>query len=260
MNIPKNLMASAKTILDVGGWAKPEPRATHVVDRLPWETRGVRLNLKQLPGEFFSKETWHQADFLASDFTLPFADKYFDLVICGQTVEDLADPSKLLSEMRRVGKAGFIESPSRISEQTAGIRDRERKQTGHPHHQWIVDVENGGLVLYSKEDSRLDSPASVVPLMFYEQIVATRGDSFSKLSFSWHNEFSFRCVRGEECARRAKEAVASLHISPLLRVKDSLLRFARRARSRIRGRASEDFTWWRDIVEQSRPYSTMELP
>lgn len=260
MNIPEELISSAKTVLDVGGWFKPEPRATHVVDLMPWETRGVALNLEPLPGERFTKETWYQADFLASDFALPFDDKFFDLVLCGQTVEDLADPTRLLDEMQRVGKAGFIESPSRISEQTAGIRDRERKQTGHPHHHWILDAEDECLALYSKNDSCLDRAASVVPLMFFEQVSAGASDSFSNMHFVWYNSFCYQLLRGEVCARKAEQLVASLRIPTSVRTKDSLWRFGRRIRSRLRGRSAEDFSWWRRIVDQSRPYSSLNLP
>lgn len=256
MNIPEELIHSAKTILDVGGWFIPEPRATHVIDLMPWETRAVRLNLEPLPGELFTKETWFQADFLASDFKLPFADKSFDLVICGHTVEDLADPSALLNEMQRVGRAGFIECPSRMSEQTIGLRDRETRQPGHPHHHWIVEGQNDDLVLYSKEDSCLISSSTLIPLAFFEDSHLPR-----TMNFVWRQQFAFRLVRGEECFRRARSTVAAVKIPISSRCQDKAMRFARRVRSRIGGSGSaEDFSWWSRILEQSRPYSSIPLP
>ncbi|MCP4309309.1 MAG: hypothetical protein GY788_31430 [bacterium] len=65
-------------VLDVGGWRKPDNRATHVADRMPYETRWTRLNTKPLPCERFSKDTWPQIDFLDSGLRFPFADNYFD--------------------------------------------------------------------------------------------------------------------------------------------------------------------------------------
>lgn len=255
MNIHEQLISDSKTILDVGGWFKPDPRATHVVDLLPWETRCCQLNLSPLRNERFSKKTWFQADFSSKDFRLPFGDKFFDLVICGQTVEDLPDPTGLLDEMQRVGKAGVVECPSRWSEQTVGVRDRENCQAGHPHHCWIVDQEDEDLVLYCKQDSRLDHADTLVPLDCFESSNLPR-----ITNYSWENRFDFRAVRGEQCFRKARKTVADLNVSRGARTKDSLLRFARRVRSRVKGRGKEDFSSWREIVEQSRPYSSIELP
>lgn len=88
-------------VLDVGGWFKPNNSATHVVDLMPYETRGAALHLDPHPGERFKKDTWFQANFLDSDFRLPFEDDYFDFVTCGHTVEDLTDPIPLLSERKQ---------------------------------------------------------------------------------------------------------------------------------------------------------------
>ncbi len=243
-------------MLDVGGWLSPEPRATHVVDLMPWETRGVRLNLAALPGERFTKDTWVQKDFLSEGFALPFPDKFFDLVICGQTVEDLTDPNQLLEEMKRVSRAGLIESPSRVSEQTLGVRDRESGYPGHPHHCWIMDIEADCLVLYSKHDSALNEDSVLIPLEFYENMAQGKREN---LVFAWQDDFVHRIVRGNECAAKAVETVRSLQIPVTVRLKDRALRFMRRARSRLRGRREEDFSWWHEIIEQSRPYSTIDL-
>lgn len=258
MNIPDTSFAGVGTVLDVGGWFKPEPRATHVIDLLPWETRGAKLTLAPLPGERFRKDTWTQADFLAPDLRLPFADHSFDLVLCGHTIEDLVDPEPLLRELARVARRGLIECPSRLAEQTVGWRDRASTRAGHPHHHWIIDDESGVLVLYSKADSALHTARRLIPLEFTERLVRHDQDRHFS-SFPWSGSFAFRIVRGAECRRRAQDFVTALKIPASVRGEDRLLRFARRIRSYSQGHFQEDFSWWPKIVAASRPYSRIDL-
>jgi hypothetical protein len=259
MNIPDHEFANSEKILDVGGWFKPEPRATHVVDLMPWETRRARLSLTSLPGERFNKATWFQADFLKPDLKLPFADKSFDLVVCGHTIEDLTDAKPLLREMQRIGVRGVIECPSRLTEQTKGIRDRESVLPGHPHHQWIVDSTDRKLLLYSKEKSGLRVEARLLPLSFTERRIQ-EGRGGSVVIHSWHDEIDYHFFVGRECQTRAEEFVASMEVSTFLRIKDRAWRFARRMRRRLRRLPMEDQSWWPKFVELSRPYSSIELP
>lgn len=259
MKLPDDAFAGARTILDVGGWFHPEPRATHVVDLMPWETRGARLSLARLPHERFEKATWFQADFLKSELRLPFADKSFDLVVCGHTVEDLSNPRRLLEEMRRVGRRGVIECPSRLTEQTKGIRDRASPLPGHPHHHWIVDSVDGELQLYSKGDSRLLDAGHWLPLSFTEHCIQS-GHGYWTVIHPWTNELRFRVITGSECASAARQFAAAREVEPLIRLEDSVLRCLRRVRRRLRGVSAEDDTWWPRMVQLSRPYSAIELP
>ena len=257
MHLPDSIFEGANNILDVGGWFKPEPRATHVVDLMPWETRGAELSLAPLPGERFSKATWFQADFLKPGFRLPFDDKSFDLVTCGHTIEDLADPGTLLNEMQRVGKRGIIECPSRLKEQTKGVRDRQSSLPGHPHHHWIVESVDGCLLLYSKADSRLNSESRLLPLTRTEQ--ATRAGQKEFVHHAWEGAIRHRFVTGRECEQRAEEFVAAMDISPYDRARDSVRRFGRRIRAKFRHVPTEDPSWWPKIVAVSLPYSSIEL-
>lgn len=249
---------AASSILDVGGWFRPEPRATHVIDLMPWATRNARLCLQRLPGERFSPETWFQADFLHPDFRMPFADKSFDLVICGHTVEDLVEPGPLLREMSRVGQRGVIECPSRLSEQTMGVRDRECSAPGHPHHWWIVESEVDYLRLYSKRDSELNCKMRLLPLSHFESAQANF-PGIGVVQHRWSVELKFETVLGVPCRERAEQFVRDCTVSRFGRYLDTLKRFARRCRSRLRGRPALDLHWWTRIVEQSSPYSKIEL-
>lgn len=258
MKLPDAAFEGAEAILDVGGWFKPEPRATHVVDRMPWETRGATLNTTRLPNERFSKETWFQADFLNPGLRLPFEDGQFDLILCGHTIEDLENPEPLLTEMERVGKRGFIQSPSRLAEQTIGIRDRESTRPGHPHHHWIAESVGGRLLLYSKEDSDLKKALRLLPLSFTERTVRDSSETLD-MTHGWESQLAYRLIRGPECAHAATAFVARRRIGRSVRFLDRVQRFARRIRSRLSGQPTDDTSWWPRIVADSRPYSRIEL-
>ncbi|NDF60364.1 MAG: methyltransferase domain-containing protein [Crocinitomicaceae bacterium] len=134
-------------VLDIGGWWQPFPRADYVVDVQPYETRN-QGNTPFLGEERFTKDTWIVADVNSK---LPFQDKQFDFVICSHVVEDIRDPIWLLKEISRVGKAGYIEFPSRFYESIRGLE--QRGYVGLYHHRWLVCIENGNIVFRHKPHS-----------------------------------------------------------------------------------------------------------
>jgi hypothetical protein len=123
-------------VLDVGGWAQPFSRADWVLDLMPYETRGLYGPPDELP-ERFSASTWVQRDICDRE-PWPFADKQFDFAICSHTLEDVRDPVWVCSELVRVAKAGYVEVPSRLDEQTPGIQG---PWVGWGHHHWLCDVD-----------------------------------------------------------------------------------------------------------------------
>lgn len=258
MNFPNLAFEGHQKILDVGGWFKPEPRATHVIDLMPWETRGAKLNLQPLPEEKFSKETWYQMDFLRKPLRFPFDDKSFDIVICGHTIEDLKAPQGILREMQRIAKRGIIECPSRLTEQTKGILDRECKLPGHPHHHWIVESTDKELLLYSKTKSELHSKSRLIPLSLAEGLMHA-GTASDIMTHEWNDTLDYRIISDTECRDAATTYAAALQISMATRQYDRILRCARRIRSRLRGNRPEDLRWWHDIVEASQPYTSIPL-
>lgn len=259
-DLPAPLLAPSARILDAGGWFEPFVQATHVVDVMPYETRGGRLQPGPLPGERFAKNTWHQADFMGPGFRLPYPDKFFDFSVCGHTLEDLPDPRGLLGELRRVSRAGYIETPSRLSEQTAGRRDRMTGAQGHPHHHWIVEAE-GRRLLFSSKAASLRGPEHrhCVPLRTFESLEARQAASPIQ-GFRWDQDFDWDFLPEDEAARRAEALVRSLRISPADRALDRLVRGLRGLRHRLfcpAPRTADD--WWQEMLALSRPYSTIPL-
>jgi hypothetical protein len=143
------------TVLDIGGWAHPFNRANYVMDAEPYETRGYynRTFAKNNPFppiggdvEFFTKETWLQRD-ICDKQPFPFKDKELDYVICSHTLEDIRDPLWVCSEIVRIGKAGYIEVPSRILE---SCRGQERGIAGLSHHRWLIEITSNSIVFLQK--------------------------------------------------------------------------------------------------------------
>lgn len=125
-------------VLDIGAWGRPFARADWVMDLMPYETRGLYGHDGPLP-ERFGADTWIQRDICARE-AYPFGDKELDFVICSHTLEDVRDPIFVCSEMVRIAKAGYIEVPSRLEEQTYGFHG---PWAGWSHHRWLVDVGDG---------------------------------------------------------------------------------------------------------------------
>lgn len=122
-------------VLDVGGWAAPFNRATHVIDAMPFESRGAMGFSYGGPQERFGADTWTQTDFCARE-PWPFRDDQFDLVLCVTTLEDVRDPIWVCQEMSRVAKAGYLEVPSVLNELTWRLPG-EGAYLGNRHHHWF---------------------------------------------------------------------------------------------------------------------------
>ena len=145
------LPAEAK-ILDVGGGMRPLAAATHVVDYLPYQPpQRVHGSLDEVA---FSGETWFQLDITRE--RLPFEDNYFDFVFCSHTLEDVYNPFLCLEEIQRVGKRGYIETPSPEWEMTKGIQ--MKNICGAQHHKWLVSFENDRLTFFEKSGAIYQSP------------------------------------------------------------------------------------------------------
>jgi len=79
------------------------------------------------------------------DFTtqrLPYEDNEFDFVYCRHTLEDLTYPFLLLHELARVGKAGYIETPSIMAELCREVDASSPPYRGFHHHVWFTWIED----------------------------------------------------------------------------------------------------------------------
>ena len=128
----KTIPQGAK-VLEIGPGYMPFPRATMFVDYRPVPApsdRIVSIDMNETP--------------------LPFPDKSFDFIYCRHVIEDMYNPFLLLKEMERVGKAGYIETPSPMAELGRGVDGSSPPFRGYHHHRNIVWEYEGELRLIAK--------------------------------------------------------------------------------------------------------------
>lgn len=170
-------------VLDVGGWARPLRRADWVIDLMPHATRGLYGHDGAGP-ERFTPQTWVQRD-LCEREPWPFPDDRFDFAVCSHTLEDLRDPVWACSELVRVARAGYVEVPSRLEEQSYGVQG---PWVGWGHHHWLVDVRDDEVefvfkhhVMHGRETDHF--PRGFADSLAPEQRVQT---------LWWEGSFAFR--------------------------------------------------------------------
>lgn len=99
---------------------------------------------------------------------MPFPDKSFDFVYCSHVAEHVDDIGAFFREVQRVGKAGFIETPNALFEQSVGTTT----------HLWALWVENG--VLHAERKWVAGAPARA----YHGMHCAISGHPLTELA--WH--------------------------------------------------------------------------
>ena len=130
-------VADGGLVLDVGGGARPFPRADWVIDAISYADRGQLGWNGNRSDERFGPDSWIQRDICDRE-PWPFADGQFDFAICSHTLEDVRDPIWVAGELQRVASAGYIEVPALREELTYGIQG---PWVGWGHHHWLVAIE-----------------------------------------------------------------------------------------------------------------------
>ena len=181
-------LADDDAVLDVGGWADPFQRADWVIDLMPYETRGLYQREGWAPErpdrERFSRDSWIQRDICDRE-PFPFADDELDFVICSQTLEDVRDPIWVCSELCRIAKAGYIEVPSRLEEQSWGVTGAF---VGWSHHRWLIEIANGEIEFVAKPHELHAAEAHHFSPGFWEGLSAEERVQ----TLWWQDLFSYR--------------------------------------------------------------------
>lgn len=124
-------------VLEVGSGGNPYPRSNVLLDAYE-ETRE----------RHWAALVHDRPTVLSFGENLPFKDKVFDYVIAAHVLEHSPFPEKFLSELQRVAKAGFIETPDAFMERINPYKDhrlevtvREQRLIIRKKPEWVYDPE-----------------------------------------------------------------------------------------------------------------------
>lgn len=213
-NLPRlcDLARRADRVLDVGGWFRPFNLATHVLDVMPYETRHRQDPIDPGNDERFTAATWTVHD--ACRVPWPYPDKFFDFSFCSHTIEDLRDPIVVCTELVRVSKAGYVETPSRERESYCKQRFAALRRAfgrmppvGFDHHRWLVEAEGAHLKFLAK-DQRLVADRRNFITRFDLGRKLTEAES--GLGLFWEGAFTFEETFLDDTAKLASWRDAAL--------------------------------------------------
>lgn len=171
-NAIESKLSDDALVIDVGGAAAAFARADWVVDLRSYDQRGSLLTVGDANRvERFSRDTWVQLD-ICSRQKWPFGDNQFDYAVCSHVLEDVRDPIWVCSEISRIAKAGYIEVPSRIVEQSIGVE--HPRLAGYYHHRWLVSSCDGVLEFRHKPHLLHTTRAAIIARLGGWQLINPR--------------------------------------------------------------------------------------
>jgi SAM-dependent methyltransferase len=181
-------------ILDAGSGADPFSHATHLVDLFleSCEHRHTSVLIDERP---FIKATVQ---------ALPFPDKYFDFVYCVHTLEHVNDPLSACSELARVGKRGFIETPTLAKDM---LYSRAEGQ-----HRWHVIAIDNRLCFFEYSKRQLKGLSSkawwhIIQSPYHNPLQEAyyRNLDMFNVMFSWRDEFDVHVFRLDGTVERTSK-------------------------------------------------------
>lgn len=187
-------------VLDIGSGHIPFPLATALADlALADDTVGrAGVPFKHIEGK---------PVYECSVESTPFADKEFDFVYCSHVLEHVENPEAACRELMRIGKRGYIETPSRT-------KDLMFSTARQSNHRWAVSLENDVLVFTEYTAQDLDGLGTNVLLDMNCTPRNAREKAIAALEyvkpyqlntmFMWEGSFDFTVRR---CAQGAQQVV-----------------------------------------------------
>lgn len=165
------------TVLEIGPGLIPFLRATAFVD------------FADVP---LARKPFYKVD-LTSE-RLPFDDKSFDFVYCRHVLEDSWNPFAICAEMSRVGKRGYIETPSPFAELCRGVDGNAPPYRGYHHHRFIIWSDGSQLKFVSKYPlvEYLVAPDAKLASML------RNGPKYWNTYFPWEGSISVRHVQSPQ--------------------------------------------------------------
>jgi hypothetical protein len=166
-------------VLDIGSGGYPFPYATVLTDRF----------LEKSPYRFETLVKDNKPFLLSDIHALPFRDKGLDFVYCSHVLETVENPLRACAEIMRVGKRGFIETPTAGKDMLfAWARNLQK---------WHVVGIGSNLCFFEYSERQLDGVGSSIwrdhilsewynP---FQEVFYENQDVFNMM-FTWENQFS----------------------------------------------------------------------
>jgi len=123
-------------VLDIGSGGWPFKRANHLADKYPDTTTHRVEAMVRDERPFFEVDLER----------LSFGDHAYDFVFCSHVLEHLDNPGQAMRELMRVGRRGYIEVPTRLSDAMFNFTRLPN------HHRWHGMVLGDTLVLVEWND------------------------------------------------------------------------------------------------------------
>ena len=175
LNIPSDAL-----VLEVGSGGNPYPRSNVLLDAyMETQERHWAALVNDRP------------TVLSFGENLPFKDKVFDYVIAAHVLEHSPFPEKFLSELERVAKAGYIETPDAFMERINPYNDHRLEVTLRKNtllirkkNSWIID--NDLVELYEKYAKKVIAKKSIPqnPFEFH-------------MRYFWSNKIDYKVINPE---------------------------------------------------------------
>jgi hypothetical protein len=184
-------VAPGMRVLDVGSGHLPFPLATHLSDiTLTDDAKGRAGHpVRHLDGK---------AVFEFPVESIPFETGFFDFVYCSHVLEHAQDPARACRELMRVGRAGYIETP------THG-KDVFLDSAVISNHRYTVEVVDGVLVFVPYDGKRPQGLGADILMSMHVAPQTEREKAFSALiylhadqvntMFVWEKDFPFEVFR-----------------------------------------------------------------
>lgn len=204
-------VSKSALVLEVGAGGNPYPRANVLLDAME---STIERNEQCLVSD--------RPLILGLCEELPFKDKSFDFVIASHVLEHTDNPEKFLSELMRVGKAGYIETPEAWFE----------KMCAFTYHRLEVSVNKNKLFIRKKKSWKPEEIAR----LWDERLAKSKNmanflrinPDLNHLRFYWSEFINFEVINPETDANwpypeETKTNIGTVRSSIFMKARDIYL-------------------------------------
>lgn len=158
---------SGDKVLDIGSGHLPFPMATHLAD---FATEDGNYGRAGAPFKYVDGSPVYNC----SVEEMPFEDGAFDFAYCSHVLEHVSDPIKACTELMRVAKRGYLETPTRA-------KDLFLNTAKVSNHRWMVEWFNNRLVFSEYTHDQVEGLSSDILMSMHCAPQTEREKAFSAL-------------------------------------------------------------------------------